>query len=190
VEAVSPGEYQRRGQGLEIRYGHHPSAFGNVLLAISDRGICGLAFCEPAETVAELQRLASLWPGARFRNADVETAGIASRLEYPPDANHPLSLLVTGTNFQLKIWQALLRIPAGTVCTYGQLARLAGEPGSARATGSAVGANHIAWWIPCHRVIRSTGQTGQYRWGSIRKKALLGWESAHRTGTAVAAAAS
>lgn len=190
VEAVSPGEYQRRGEGLEIRYGFHASAFGQVLLAVTDRGICGLAFCDSEGLPAELDRLARLWPGARLRQSDSETAGLASRLAVPPDAAHPLSLLVTGTNFQLKIWQALLRVPAGTVCTYGQLAQLAGQPGSARATGSAVGANHIALWIPCHRVIRSTGDSGQYRWGSTRKRAILAWESAQRSSAAVSAVAS
>lgn len=190
VEAVSPGEYQRRGEGLDIRYGHHQSAFGDVLLAVTDRGICGLAFCDQDNVPAELDRLARLWPGASLNQADADTAELARRLENPPDAAHPLSLLVTGTNFQLKIWDALLRIPVGTVCTYGQLASMAGEPGSARATGSAVGANHIAWLIPCHRIIRSTGQSGQYRWGSTRKRAMLAWESAHRPAGVIEAAAS
>ncbi|MDH3647152.1 MAG: bifunctional helix-turn-helix domain-containing protein/methylated-DNA--[protein]-cysteine S-methyltransferase [Gammaproteobacteria bacterium] len=190
IEAVSPGEYQRRGNGLEIRYGHHSSPFGEIMLALTDRGICGLSFCEVDNNKSELARLKKLWPGASFRQSDADTAELARRLEHPPDVAHPLSLLVTGTNFQIKIWQALLRIPSGAVCTYGQLASLAGEPGSARATGTAIGSNHIAWLIPCHRVIRSTGQSGQYRWGSVRKQALLAWEAGRHRGPAITAAAS
>ncbi|MDH3588214.1 MAG: methylated-DNA--[protein]-cysteine S-methyltransferase [Gammaproteobacteria bacterium] len=190
VEAVSPGEYQRKGHGLEIRYGHHTSAFGDVLVAVTDRGICGLAFCDDARKDTELARLKKLWPGASFANSDADTAPLVQQLEYPADAAHPLSLLVTGTNFQLQIWQALLRIPRGTVCTYGQLATIAGQAGSARATGTAVGANHIAWLIPCHRIIRSTGETGQYRWGRTRKRAMLAWEAAHTAGRTIEAAVS
>ncbi|MBT8136269.1 MAG: methylated-DNA--[protein]-cysteine S-methyltransferase [Gammaproteobacteria bacterium] len=180
VEAVSPGEYQQRGKDLVIRYGHHDSAFGDVLLALTDRGICGLAFCEKDGVTAEIERLQQLWPGAQLRRSQADTESPAGRLATPPDAQHPVSLLVTGTNFQLKVWQALLAIPQGVVCTYGRLAELAGHPGSARATGSAVGANHIAWYIPCHRVIRSNGASGQYRWGETRKRAILAWESAQQ----------
>lgn len=188
VEAVSPGEYQRRGKELIIRYGHHESAFGDVLIALTDRGICGLAFCATDGVSDETQRLQALWPEARLRRSQADTRSFADRLARAPDAQHPVSLLVTGTNFQLKIWEALLRVPRGTVCTYGRLAQMAGHPGSARATGSAVGANHIAWYIPCHRVIRSSGASGQYRWGETRKRAMLAWESAQQEAAAEVAA--
>ncbi|NNF67530.1 MAG: methylated-DNA--[protein]-cysteine S-methyltransferase [Gammaproteobacteria bacterium] len=190
IEAVSPGEYRRQGNGLAIRYGHHDSHFGPVLIALTDRGICGLAFCDADGVAEELSRLRKLWPGARLVAGQSETATIAARLEQPADARHPLSLLVSGTNFQIKIWRALLDIPAGALCTYGRLAQLAGAPGSARAAGTAIGSNHIALLIPCHRVIRSGGESGQYRWGATRKQALLAWEAAQRQGIALNAVAS
>ncbi len=187
IEAVTPGEYRSGGDGLEIVYGHHVSAFGPVLVALTVRGICGLAFCDGEGVAKELERLQKLWPGASLREDVQSTRAVAGRLEQPADASRPLSLLVSGTNFQIKIWQALLDVPPGTVCTYGQLAERAGVPGSARATGTAVGANHIAWLIPCHRVIRSTGETGQYRWGATRKRAMLAWEAARHLSGNVAA---
>ncbi|NND59058.1 MAG: methylated-DNA--[protein]-cysteine S-methyltransferase [Gammaproteobacteria bacterium] len=177
IEAMTPGEVRRGGAGIEIAYGCHDSPFGNMLVAQTARGICGLAFCEHGETAAELERLRGKWPTAVFRNSKSETATIAAEVaELSP--SQPISILVSGTNFQVRVWEALLRIPAGTVCSYGQLATLAGAPGSARAIGSAVGANHVAWLIPCHRVIRSTGGFGGYRWGIDRKRAMLGWEAA------------
>ncbi len=188
IEAMSPGEYKRGGAGLDIRYGQHPSPFGELLLAITDRGICGLAFCDDADVAAELVRLRSKWPRATLTPAPQDTVKLAQRLLQPSQQRVPLSLVVTGTNFQLRTWEALLRVPPGKLCSYGQLAGLAGHPGSARATGAAVGANPIAWLIPCHRVIRSTGGWGDYRWGATRKRAMLGWEAAQASGALAATA--
>ncbi len=188
IEAMSPGEYKNGGAGLDIRYGQHESPFGEMLLAVTGRGICGLAFCEPGTIPEELERLRGKWPRATLTAASRETSALAERLLQPAGEPGPLSLLVNGTNFQLRTWEALLRVPPGTVCSYGQLAGLAGHPGSARATGAAVGANQIAWLIPCHRVIRSTGGWGDYRWGTARKRAMLGWEAAHVTAGMAASA--
>ena len=190
IEAMTPGEYKSGGAALDIRYGRHASPFGEMLLAITRRGICGLAFCEPGGVPREIERLRRKWPNATLTAAPQETSALARRLLQHSGEPEPLSLLVSGTNFQLRTWEALLRVPPATVCSYGQLARLAGHAGSARATGAAVGANQIAWLIPCHRVIRSTGGWGDYRWGAVRKRAMLGWEAAHASiGTATGAAA-
>lgn len=177
IEAVTPGQYCSGGEGLEICYGVHQSPFGLMFLALTGRGICGLAFCEPTGVQQEVERLSARWPEALLHHDDKAIAEVANQVTHNPHQRQ-LTLLVKGTNFQLRIWEALLRIPQGRVCSYGQLASLAGVPGSARATGSAVGANQVAWLIPCHRVIRSTGGWGDYRWGRERKQAMLGWEAA------------
>lgn len=188
IEAMTPGDYKSGGKGLQLRYGMHDSPFGPMLVAVSDRGICALSFCDSGSLADEVERLRRRWPAASMTEDRRETAAVAARLRAPAAAQGPLSLLVSGTNFQVRIWEALLRVPAATVCSYGRLAELAGQPGSARATGAAVGANPIAWLIPCHRVIRSTGVIGDYRWGAERKKAMLGWEAA-RGDTTVALSA-
>lgn len=180
TEALSPGEYKRRGRGLEIRYGTHPTPFGGCVVALTERGVCGLEFLA-GRGIGEVRRmLASRWPEATFRRDPAETAAVLPRLFPDPDetAGGPLTLHVRGTNFQVRVWQALLRIPPGCLTSYGEIAAALDRPGASRAVGGAVGANPISWIIPCHRVIRSTGDFGDYRWGSARKKAMLAWEAA------------
>ena len=179
VEAMSPGEFKAGGAGLAIRYGIHASPFGAALIAASPRGLCGLHFVDGGIDPTALLRRD--WPHAELHHDPHGTASLARDI-FAPFASQPakpLALLVRGTNFQVKIWRALLALPLGSVTTYGDIARRLGEPGTARAVGNAIGANPIAWLIPCHRVIRESGEPGGYRWGQSRKAAMLGWEAAH-----------
>lgn len=187
VEAMTPGEFKDGGRELLIRYGVQPSPFGDCLLAMTGRGICGLAFINGAGVAGEVAQLRQFWPNASMVEDAAATAAVAQRIFAAPDSHlpqqrEPVQLLLTGTNFQIRVWEALLRIPSGAVTTYADVAEAIGQPSAARAVGSAVGANHIAYLIPCHRVIRKNGLVRDYRWGSTRKKAMLGWESAHASG--------
>jgi AraC family transcriptional regulator of adaptative response/methylated-DNA-[protein]-cysteine methyltransferase len=178
LEAMSPGEYRAGGAGLAIRYGVHPSPFGPALVAVTPRGICGLHFV--GEDRGAARRLRADWPGAELREDPAGTAPLADAIFRPlaSNAERPLALVVRGSNFQIKVWRALLELPAGSLASYGRIAARVDAPGAARAVGSAIGANPIAWLIPCHRVIRETGMLGGYRWGIDRKAAMLGWEAA------------
>jgi len=180
LEAITPGEYRARGQGLGIRYGLGDSPFGIVFVARTARGICRVAFLEnehPAsldEAVADLQ---ASWPLAHLSADPDAAADVAGMLAGTLPANgKPLSLHLKGTNFQLAVWRALLRIPPGRATTYAEVAAAAGNPPAVRATGTAIGANPVAFLIPCHRVIRQSGALGGYRWGLVRKQALQAWE--------------
>lgn len=180
-EAVTPGEYKAMGEGLDVRYGFHDDVFGPFAVATTDRGICGLEFAGPAGVEAALAAIRAKWPGARFRRAQDETGALCQSLFAPDhgDPDRPLRLWFKGTNFQIRVWQALLRLPPGALATYSALARAIGAPGSARAVGNAVGANPIAYLIPCHRVIRETAFADtNYRWGPARKLAMIGREAA------------
>ncbi len=182
VEAVTPGEAKEGGRGLEIRTGVHASPYGPAFVAATDRGICFLAFLESgADDDEAAGELRSLWPEARIVEDPSATASLARRAFAPlrdEELDAPLPLHLKGTNFQVQVWRALLRIPEGEVVSYGRLAEAVGRPGAARAVGSAVGANPVSWLIPCHRVIRSVGELGDYRWGPTRKRAMLGREMA------------
>jgi AraC family transcriptional regulator of adaptative response/methylated-DNA-[protein]-cysteine methyltransferase len=179
VEAMTPGEFKLRGRGLTIQYGFHASPFGECLLATTPRGICSLNFVGAGGQRGELEGLHARWPAADLVENTGATAPVAESIfAFPLPAQPPLRLLLAGTNFQLKVWEALLRIPPGSVCTYEDVAQVIGQPSASRAVGGAVGANAIAYLIPCHRVIRKSGVVRDYRWGSTRKKALLGWEAA------------
>lgn len=195
LEAVTPGDYKRRGEGLTIRYGRHSTPFGPVFLAATERGICRLAFLPDEDGEAQrldplepqLEALAEQWPDAHLEANPEATARWARRLSdlQQRRSSEVTPLLVQGTNFQLQVWRALLRIPAGGAASYRQIAQAIGRPGAARAVGRAVGANPVALLIPCHRVIQALGPSssydwGGYRWGSVRKRALLGWEAARR----------
>ncbi len=174
TEAVTPGEVKHRGAGLEIRYGSHPSPFGECLIATTERGICRLSF-DPKRALAQLKR--------DFRNATLKqdsdhTQTLIERIFSPTSDGTPLTLDLRGTNFQIQVWEALLRIPAGQLVTYQSIASAIGSPKATRAVGTAVGKNPVPLLIPCHRVIRATGEFGQYAFGSERKKAILGWEMA------------
>ncbi len=180
LEAVTPGEYGSKGEGLSISYGLHPTPFGTCLLAVTGRGICGLRFARGAGAGAMEQRLRAEWPNAEIRR-DQEASSRFARAVFSIPTDHPpypLHLYVRGTNFQIKVWEALLRIPAGSAVSYEDIARHIGNPGASRAVGSAVGANPVPFIIPCHRVIRRTGDFGNYGEGPERKRAILGWEAA------------
>ncbi|MGE0559492.1 MAG: methylated-DNA--[protein]-cysteine S-methyltransferase [Burkholderiales bacterium] len=178
LDAMSPGEAKLRGAGLDIRWGVHDSRFGTALIAATARGVCALQFVDEGDDSHAM--LAAAWPNARLIRDQEGTAAIARRIFDPLEhaSQQPLALLVRGTNFQVQVWRALLALPVGAVTTYGDLAHALDMPDSARAVGTAVGANAIAYLIPCHRVIRATGALTGYRWGSARKAAMLGWEAA------------
>lgn len=179
IHAATPGEVKSQGDGLRIDYGIHASPFGECLIALTERGICALEFLSPLGRTRALARLKASWSAASFREQPSATQPIVQRLfARRSNARTPLHLLVRGTNFQVKVWDALLRIPPGRVASYEDVARLLGAPRATRAVASAVARNPIGFLIPCHRVIRKTGAFGEYRWGATRKQALLAWEAA------------
>lgn len=185
-EAVTPGEYKSRGAGITIRYGYHESPFGECLLLVTERGVCGLGFVANGDRKAAFDSMARGREAADMLDAPAATAPWAERI-FATAAGEPapLRLLLRGTPFQLKVWEALLTIPAGCTVSYGQVARRVGHAGgpAMRAVGSAIGANALAYLIPCHRVIRKSGNVGEYRWGSARKRAMLGWEASRGSGS-------
>ncbi len=184
AEAVTPGEYKSGGAGLTIHYGIHASPFGKCLIATTERGICNLSFVDANEGKA-IDNLVTDWQQAEMIEDYKSTAPLVTRIFSSPkpdsayeQTNPRLSLHVQGTNFQIKVWEALLSIPSGAVTTYEHIAAQIGSPKAVRAVGSAVGHNPIAYLIPCHRVIRKSGDFGNYLYGSARKKAILAQEFA------------
>ena len=182
LEGVTPGEFKEGGRGLEIRWGVRPTPFGDAFLATTERGVCALSFLEEEKEERDraLDALEESWPGAILDEDSHGLGGLVERMFENPGRTEEraLNVHVRGTNFQLRVWEALLSVPPGRAVTYGDLARAVGNPDGARAVGGAVGANPVAVLIPCHRVLRSTGHFGGYRWGTERKKALLAWERA------------
>jgi AraC family transcriptional regulator of adaptative response/methylated-DNA-[protein]-cysteine methyltransferase len=180
-EAITPGEYKRQGGGLQIAFGFHDTPFGQCLLATTERGICALHFVQGDNRSEALEALVSHWPQARFSEDRNQTQPLVDRIfaSFSIDEPQPFHLVLKGTNFQIKVWQALLAVPPGALVSYQDVASRMGNPSEARAVGSAVARNPIAYLIPCHRVINKTGQTHRYRWGSARKKAIIGWEASH-----------
>ena len=180
LEAASPGEMKSGGEGWTIIAGFAETPFGTCLVAENPRGICHLAFLGPGKTSAAWTELCENWPKADLRRDDSYARKIAAQIFAPRGrrARPTLRAFVRGTPFQLRVWRALLQVPPGRLTTYGRLARKLGMPSASRAVGSAVGANSLAYLIPCHRVIRGTGVVGQYRWDDMRKRALLMWEDA------------
>lgn len=178
VDAVTPGEYKSGGLDLQIDYAIHPTPFGSCLIAITERGICRLEFIDATEEKTAIRRLQKAWRNALIKEDKSVTENIVQQIFNPPtESTHkPLPLLVQGTNFQLKVWQALLKIPEGCVTSYGYLADKIGQPSASRAVGTAIGNNPISYLIPCHRVLRGDGGIGGYRWGTDRKLAILGKE--------------
>jgi len=179
LEAASPGELKHGGAGQEIAWGTADTPFGACLVASTRRGVCHLAFPD-GDAEGALARLRADWPAASLRRDDAAAAALAERVFAPAPgaaARTPLRALVRGTAFQVRVWRALLQVPAGGVVSYGRLASALGQPGAARAVGSAVAQNRLAYLVPCHRVIRETGVTGGYRWGETRKRAMLARES-------------
>jgi AraC family transcriptional regulator of adaptative response/methylated-DNA-[protein]-cysteine methyltransferase len=184
VDAVTPGELRSRGAGLTIRYGTHDSPFGRCLIGSTDRGVCWLSFHDDVDATSEVEGLAADWANADLVEDHDGTVRWRDRIftRIADGELGPLPVLLAGTNFQLKVWQALLQLPSGRLCSYAGLAGAIGRPSATRAVASAVAANRVAYLIPCHRVIRSLGVAGQYRWGAVRKRALIGWEQARRLG--------
>lgn len=178
LEAMTPGEYRQGGAGLAMRWSWGPSRFGPLLVATTARGVCALQFVPDAASA--LAWLQTRWPQASLQAATDGHQALRRQLFEPLNPDTPLSLHLQGSNFQIQVWRALLTLPYGSLASYGQLANLIGKPGAARAVGNAVGANPVAWLIPCHRVIRAGGACGGYRWGETRKLALLGWEAARQ----------
>ncbi|MGB1271880.1 MAG: methylated-DNA--[protein]-cysteine S-methyltransferase [Endozoicomonas sp.] len=176
-EAMPPREIKQQGKGLKIQYGFAETPLGRMIAASTERGICHLHFIQTGEEVKAERYLHQEWPLAHLSRSDAHIQPLAQHLTQLTPPTQPLNLVLKGTNFQVKIWETLLTIPAGTVASYGDLARLAGQQKASRAAGSAIARNQIAVLIPCHRVIRESGKFGQYRWGQERKKALLALES-------------
>lgn len=183
IDAVTPAEYKKMGEGVVIRYGYQETPFGEALVAVTDRGVCGLHFIVNDRQTA-FDELTHNWPRATFFEDQTAVATTTRQIferaygEKPPH----IRLFLKGTNFQLKVWEALLKIPVGSVAAYGDIASLIGQPSASRAVGSAIGRNAIAYLIPCHRVIRNSGAINAYRWGNARKKALFVWEQGTKEG--------
>ena len=171
LEAMSPGEFKTGGAGLQIRYGIHNTPFGKALIATTRRGICHLQFD------GNEQALRAEWANAEIVLDPQATQPLCDLIFSPGASQEPLTVWVKGTNFQVQVWRSLLTIPFGEMTTYQRLAEQMGRPTAARAVGNAVGKNPIGYLIPCHRVIRESGELGGYRWGVERKTAILGWEA-------------
>ena len=186
VSGVTPGELKARGAGLRIDYGITPSPFGDALIAETSRGIVHLAFLDagPGAEEAACRELFASWPAAHFVRADAAASALAARLwgQGAGEAAEPLRLALAGTNFQMRVWRALLELAARRTLSYGELASAMGEPRAVRAVAGAVSANSIAWLIPCHRVLSASGGLSGYRWGVERKEAMLAWEQLRVSG--------
>lgn len=180
LEAVTPQEYKHHGAGIRIEYGFHETPFGLCLIGVTERGICWLSFLTTDEDPRrEIESMKQHWHNSIFHQDQELTSAFTERIFNPKaEATTKLHVLVKGTNFQLKVWEALLKIPMGEVTTYQEIARSIQSPRAMQAVGSAVGSNHIAYLIPCHRVIRKDGVLGEYRWSATRKKSIIGWEMA------------
>jgi AraC family transcriptional regulator of adaptative response/methylated-DNA-[protein]-cysteine methyltransferase len=180
VEAMTPGEFKAQGKDLLISYGFHATPFGECLLAVTSRGICSLAFVDPETRLVALDELQATWQEAILvedQNAGKDS--IKTIFGQTRDQTQtPIKVLLRGTNFQVKVWEALLRIPEGAVVSYGSLANAIGHQGAHRAVGTAAGHNPVGYLIPCHRVLRANGEIGGYHWGATRKKAILAREAA------------
>ena len=178
AEAVTPGEFKKKGAGLRIQYGFHPTPFGECLLARTGRGICALFFVLHGDRQETLEDLRRRWPAAELVEDHEATGPLLKQVFSGNGGKKKVPLDLQGTNFQLKVWQALLEIPLGAVVPYEKIAECVGKPGATRAVGTAVGQNPIAFLIPCHRVIRKVGAIGGYHGGATRKRAMLAWEAA------------
>ncbi|MCB1454247.1 MAG: bifunctional helix-turn-helix domain-containing protein/methylated-DNA--[protein]-cysteine S-methyltransferase, partial [Rhizobiaceae bacterium] len=178
-EAMSPGDYKLRGEGLTIRYGWHVSPFGIALVMVTDRGLAGLAFCDPGEERIALDDMRGRWPNADYVEDLSATQPYAARIFEPGRwrSEEPLRVVLIGTDFQVRVWEALLRIPMGKAYAYSDIAQSIGSPSASRAVGAAVGANPISFVVPCHRALGKSGALTGYHWGLTRKRAILGWEA-------------
>jgi AraC family transcriptional regulator of adaptative response/methylated-DNA-[protein]-cysteine methyltransferase len=179
LEAVTPQEYKLKGSGIRIEYGFHETPFGPCLIGVTERGICWLSFLpSDADPKIEVEKMKEHWHNSVFHEDAKLTEAFVDQIFLPEQENKKLHVFVKGTNFQVKVWEALLRIPMGNVITYQGIAETIQSPRAMQAVGSAVGSNHVAFLIPCHRVIRKDGILGEYRWSSTKKKGIIGWEMA------------
>lgn len=185
-EAMTPGDYKAGGAGLTIRYGFHPSPFGTALVMLAPLGVAGLAFADKGEEQAVLSDMTRRWPKASYVADQAATAPFAARIFNPAEwsKQRPLNVVFIGTDFEVRVWRSLLKIPMGRTVTYSDLASSVSTPKAARAVGAAVGRNPISFVVPCHRVIGRSGALTGYHWGLTRKQAMLGWESARVAGEA------
>ena len=186
-EAMTPGDYKLRGEGLTIAYGFHPSPFGEALVLATERGIAGLAFVneEDGQGRAEaLEDMTRRWPAARFLEAPAQTSACLRHIFDPGEwrPERPVRLVLIGTDFEVRVWEALLRVPMGRGVSSADIARYLGCPGAVRAVGTAVGRNPISFVVPCHRVLRADGGLGGYHWGLTRKRLIIGWEAGRVAG--------
>ena len=178
-EAMSPGEWKSGGEGLTLHYGFHPSPFGTALVMATERGLAGLAFADAGEEQAAFADMSGRWPKAAYVEDNERTAPLAQRIFdaklWRPD--RPLRVVLIGTDFEVRVWDALLKVPFGRLTTYSELASKVCSPAAARAVGAAVGKNPVCFVVPCHRVIGKSGDLTGYHWGLTRKRAILGWEA-------------
>jgi len=182
IEGMTPAEYKNGGESLSIHYQFEDTLFGEVLIASTQKGICALTFVD--DQADALNKLISQFPQAVFiEQSDVFQHSALAILQHHPNQLAQIKLHLKGTDFQLKVWQSLLKIPMGQLSTYGQLAKAIDHAKAARAVGTAIGSNPVAFLIPCHRVIQATGALGGYEWGSVRKTAMIGWEGVHSHAT-------
>jgi AraC family transcriptional regulator of adaptative response/methylated-DNA-[protein]-cysteine methyltransferase len=177
TEAMTPGEARRKGLGVSVCYGYGVTPFGEALLAWTDRGVCFLGFCDERGRQDTRDDFIQQWPDASLTENNAEAGARLAEIFHETE-HKPLKVWLRGSPFQLRVWEALLNLPAGTHCTYGQLAAFSGNAGASRAIGSAIGRNPVSWLIPCHRVINSLGTLGGYRWGTGIKQAMIGYEAA------------
>lgn len=177
--AMSPGEYKSRGEGLEIRWGWHVSPFGRALVMATPRGLAGLAFADLGEEPEAYEDMVRRWPKARFVEDNLATRGFAHRVFNPSQWQRdlPLRVHLIGSDFEIRVWESLLRIPLGRAISYSDIASAIGRPKASRAVGTAVGRNPISFVVPCHRVLGRGGSLCGYHWGLTRKQAILGWEA-------------
>lgn len=177
-EGMTPGEYKERGRGLDIKTGSHPTPFGRCFIATTPRGICHLSFFDTEKELRGIQSdLKSEWPLANFAEDQKLIEELVGRIFYNVKKSRaPLHVLMKGSEFKLKVWEALLTIPQAELVSYQEVARRMGQPAATRAVASAIASNEISYLIPCHRVIRSSGEFNNYRWGATRKKAMVAWE--------------
>jgi AraC family transcriptional regulator of adaptative response/methylated-DNA-[protein]-cysteine methyltransferase len=181
LEAVTPGEFKMGGAGLMIEHAVHDTPFGKAFIAVTARGICNLAFLDSPDIEEHLISLSKKWPRAVLHENRQRTGAIINAMfDVDRKLDRPLSLHVSGTNFQISVWKALLKIPPAKVASYAQVATVIGHPSAARAVGLAAGANPVAFLIPCHRVIQQSGKLGGYHWGETRKHAIHAWEAARQ----------
>jgi AraC family transcriptional regulator of adaptative response/methylated-DNA-[protein]-cysteine methyltransferase len=178
-EAMSPGDYKTRGEGLTIRYGYHISPFGVALIMVTDRGLAGLSFNDAGGEREAFADMSGRWPNAAYVEDMAATAPYAARIFDPARwrSDQPLKVVLIGTDFQVRVWQALLRIPMGKACSYSSIAAGIGAPAASRAVGAAIGANPVSFVVPCHRALGKSGALTGYHWGLTRKRAILGWEA-------------